>query len=68
MRFVGKWLTGCCRPPPDAIHLSVEPGDPELLVAEELLTKTYFPDKQQHQRSDASQLRRKALAARLKRR
>lgn len=41
---------------------------PELLAAEELLTKTYFPDKQQHQRSDASQLRRKALAARLKRR
>ncbi len=41
---------------------------PELLVAEELLTKTYFPDKLQHQRSDASQLRRKALAARLKRR
>ncbi|MBL8955466.1 MAG: hypothetical protein JNK82_32125 [Myxococcaceae bacterium] len=41
---------------------------PELLAAEELLTRTYFPDKAHHQRSDASQLRRKALAARLKRR
>ena len=41
---------------------------PELLAAEELLTKTYFPDKQAHARSDASQLRRKALVARLKRR
>jgi Zn-dependent protease with chaperone function len=40
---------------------------PELLVAEELLTKTYFPDTPTHTRSDASQLRRKALAARLKR-
>ncbi len=39
---------------------------PELLVCEELLTKTYFPDTPVHQRSDASQLRRKALAARLK--
>lgn len=41
---------------------------PELLAVEELLTKTYFPDLPQHQRSDASQLKRKALAARLKRR
>jgi Zn-dependent protease with chaperone function len=41
---------------------------PELLAVEELLTKTYFPDTPQHTRSDASQLRRKALAARLKRR
>jgi Zn-dependent protease with chaperone function len=40
---------------------------PELLAAEELLTRTYFPDTPQHARSDASQLRRKALAARLKR-
>lgn len=39
---------------------------PELLTCEELLTKTYFPDTPVHQRSDASQLRRKALATRLK--
>lgn len=41
---------------------------PELFAVEELLTRSYFPDLPQHGRSDASQLKRKALAARLKRR
>jgi hypothetical protein len=40
---------------------------PELLAVEELLTKSYFPDTPTYARSDASQLRRRALAARLRR-
>ncbi|MBK7864380.1 MAG: M48 family metalloprotease [Archangiaceae bacterium] len=38
---------------------------PELLAAEELLTQTYFPGAPAHARSDASTLKRRALAARL---